>query len=507
MVVKAKVIEEQNFLEKSNYYKEYYIDRTYARLIQLGVFKTIKPVLIEIPGTDQIEVHYYLEPAMRRTFFVEPQATNSNGYLGVNATVKYIDKNLLRGAQKFTFAISGGFESSPAVFGVQNDQTVKKETRSFNTFEFGPYIRYELPKLTPFGFLTLSKRHRPRTIMNASMNFQKRSDFQRSIVQLSYYWKFSSVDRLQTFTLGLPLLSSVSYVTIDKSADFEKRINDLNDLFLKNSYSNQFIIEDLKFGWQYNNTEKKDKRSKDIFFYNLNVVFAGNFLSLFSSKQDTVAGGSKAFLKNAYSQFVKLDNELIYSYPFKRGHSMHFKFQGGFGLPYGNTSLSLPYDYAFYAGGANDNRGWRSRTMAPGSYQKDLDSSRTITQIGDIRLGASVEYRIKISKLIRTAIFADAGNIWLMNKDVNRPGSQFSKNWYKEIGLAMGAGVRLDFNFFVLRLDAGIPIYNPYVTEGSRWIFNSHTNYNNQLKTLWGNNWKVYRGFIPVLHLGIGYPF
>ncbi len=506
LIVKAKVLEEQNFLEKDNYYKEYYLDRTYTRLLQLGVFQTIKPMFVEIPGTNRVDIHYYLEPAPRRTLFAEPQATNSNGYLGVSATIKYINKNLFLGAEKFSVSLSGGFESSPPIFGQQDGQEIRKETRSFNTFEFGPTIKYELPKLTPFGKIQLSKRHRPRTIMSLGYNFQKRPDFKRSMIQMSYTYRFN-VDKTQTFEFGLPFASVVSYVKIDKTDDFDSKINNLNDLFLRNSYSNQFIWQDAKLGFQYNNKDKDGKVSKDLFYYRLSLDFAGNVLGMFKSVQDTNVNGQRTFLKLPYSQFFKLDNEMIYSYPFSIDNSIHFRGLAGLGKPYGNSKTSLPYDYSFFAGGANDNRGWRSRTLGPGSYQKDLDSNRTITQIGDIRFGASVEYRIKIGGIFRWAFFADAGNIWLINEDVNRPGAKFSKNWYKEIAFSAGMGLRIDFSFFVVRLDAGIPIYNPALPNANRWVFNPQGSYHDQLKSIWGGDWKYYKGFRPVFHFGIGYPF
>ena len=109
----------------------------------------------------------------------------------------------------------------------------------------------------------------------------------------------------------------------------------------------------------------------------------------------------------------------------------------------------MPYDYSFFAGGSNDNRGWRARSLGPGAYKYYLDSNSTVTQIGDIHLGFSFEYRFKLSKVIQSALFVDAGNIWTNKEDNNRPNGEFSKNWLKQIAFAAGTGLRLDLEYFL----------------------------------------------------------
>jgi hypothetical protein len=204
-------------------------------------------------------------------------------------------------------------------------------------------------------------------------------------------------------------------------------------------------------------------------------------------------------------------------------------------VPYGNTVTSLPYDYSFFGGGANDNRGWKARQLGPGGYKYYLDTNRTATQIGDIRIAGSAEYRFSMGQMIKGALFFDAGNIWTLNEDVNRPGSQFSSDWFKQIALSGGAGIRLDLDFFIVRLDIGLPITNPALPSGGKWIFQSRESYYKEGIPLYGqeaidlylsknpnvitppdieDSWifiKEYnlmlRPFMPQFHIGIGYPF
>lgn len=507
--IDPEVIEVQNYLEHDNWYKEYYLERSYTRLLQLGLFQVIKPVLIEIPGAKLIDVHYYLVPSKRQSFGFEPRTTTSNGFLGVSASVNYTNKNLFGGAEKLTFAIGGGFESQPPVFTTLDGKKVKTAGRSFNTFEIGPSLKLDLPGLFPTKVTALSKRQRPRTVMSTAYNYQARSEFTRHIFQLNYLWKFY-VSKTQIFQIGLPGLSTVKYVNIQPSADFQNKIETLNDLFLRNSYSNQFIWQDLKLTFEYNNKDKDNKSGKSLFYMNSAFDLAGNTLSLFQGSQDTITGGQFSIFGVGYSEFARIDNELIYSLPLPYKTSIHARLLAGAGLPYGNTVTSLPYDYGFFGGGANDNRGWRSRSLGPGAYKYYLDSNRTVTQIGDMRLGGSVEFRFSMGDMFKGALFMDAGNVWTFREDVNRPGSQFTSNWYREIALSAGAGLRLDLDFFILRFDFGWPLTEPSMPKGEKWIFNKvRDDYQQEIDSYYPSGTKVQipKPFSFVYHFGIGFPF
>lgn len=509
MFVKPGIIELQNYLEKENYYKEYYLERTYTRLLQLGVFSNVKPVIVEIEGTPYIDVHYYLVPAKRQSFSFEPKATTSNGFLGVSASLNYANKNLFRGAENLTFTISGGFESQPPIFDESVDgQKIKQAGRSFNTFEIGPSVKLDMPGLLPLKrAVYMSKRQRARTIITAAYNYQNRTDFSRKNAQLSYLWRFFGGET-QIFQIGLPTTSVIKYVDISKSADFTSKIEALNDVFLRNTYSDQFIWQDWKLTYEYNTTEKKNKKTNANIYFKTSFDPAGNMLSLFNKSLDTTETGQYAIFGLGYSQFLRLDNEVIYAQPINKKSSWNMRFLVGGGKPYGNSKTSLPYDYGFFGGGANDNRGWRARALGPGAYKYYLDSNRTATQIGDIRFGISAEYRFSLGGIFKGAIFSDAGNVWTWNDDKNRAGSQISNQFYKQIAVSAGVGLRVDLDFFIIRLDLGIPISNPALPQGSKWIFQSRSAFNQELANTPGIDLStVAKPFTPVLSFGIGYPF
>ena len=97
---------------------------------------------------------------------------------------------------------------------------------------------------------------------------------------------------------------------------------------------------------------------------------------------------------------------------------------------------------------------------------------------------------------MNAAVFADAGNVWLLNEDDTRPGGKFSKDFAKELAVGAGVGLRLDFSILILRLDLAVPLRIPYYQEGERWTFD---------KIDFGSG--AWRKDNLILNIAIGYPF
>ena len=165
----------------------------------------------------------------------------------------------------------------------------------------------------------------------------------------------------------------------------------INDPFLSNSYSSQFIWQDFKFSIEYNNKDRDYLNGKKRFldaniYFNSTIDAAGNLLYLFRKIQEKNELDQFMFRDLAYSQFIRIDNQFIASRNIKQTQSINLKLSIGGGQPFGNSTTSMPYDYSFFGGGSNDNRGWRSRALGPGSYKYHLDSNSLITQVADIRI-------------------------------------------------------------------------------------------------------------------------
>lgn len=516
LFVSPSLIEAQNYLENNNYYKEYYLERSFERLVQLNIFSVIKPEITETyPGSGVVRVDYQLVPATKQSFSFEPKAKNSNGFLGLSASLNYNNKNIFRTGTNFVFSISGGFESNPSVFSKDaNGNKVKTQDRSLNTKEIGPSAKLDIPGLFPFGVTILGKRQRPRTELSSAYNYQKRTDFSRSVLQFNYIYKFLVGDgKTQSVSFGLPGASVIKYVSLKPQPEFTAKLNALNDLFLKNAYRDQFIWEDFRVTYDFDNDKKTIRKTPKLrFTYSGSFSIAGNVLNAITSispKYDSA--GHKLFLGISYAQFSVIDNKVIAYYKTGKHSVLAFRTMAGIGFPMKNSPISLPYDYSFFAGGSNDNRGWVARTLGPGAYQGLLDPNFVITQIGDIRFNMSLEYRFGMGTgILNHAFFTDAGNIWTRKEDSNRPGGGISANFYKELGISVGYGLRFDFTYFLFRLDLGFPIHIPSLPEGERWVFTDKSEFYTKAEAVYGADYRKYipkNLYRPYLHFGIGLPF
>ena len=519
--VSPSIIEAQSLLEKGNLLRENYIEDSYTRLQNLLLFQTIKMEVEEVEGSDEVDIHYYLTPSKKESFSFQPRVSSSNGFLGISAGLNYTNKNLFKGAERLTFGLNGGFQSQPVIFDeleVSND--IATVTNRLYQFEISPSVKYEVPGLMMIKRSKVNKSRNGKTFLSSAYSYQNRDVFSKEIFQLNYTWQYD-VGKKQRFSMGVPGLSQIKFVNINKSLDFDQKLNELNDLFLKNTYSNQFIWEDWKLVFEYKSTFDKDKKYASSFYMRSSLDLAGNLLHLFRKYQeeDTTGQhlGQNRLFGLVYSQFTRLDNEIIFTKPISKKKSINMHLLTVVGLPYGNSNTSMPYDYSFYAGGSNDVRGWRARSLGPGSYKYYLDTGRTAVQVADIRISASAEYRFEFSEFLKGALFLDAGNIWTLREDENRVGSKFSSSWFKELALASGVGFRMDFDFFLIRFDLGFKLHNPAMPKGEKWIFQSRDKYNQEIKDFIieneANGGTVTRSkidttpFRPQISFGIGYPF
>jgi outer membrane protein insertion porin family len=194
--------------------------------------------------------------------------------------------------------------------------------------------------------------------------------------------------------------------------------------------------------------------------------------------------------------YIKMEHDFRYYLKLSNRNKWANRLFIGAGLPFGN-SRELPYIKQFFSGGTNSIRAFRARSIGPGSYLPVNDAeSFTPDQSGDIKLELNTEYRSKLFSIVEGAIFIDAGNIWIKNKDVNRPGAEISKDFLNDLAVGAGAGIRLDLSFLILRGDLAFPIRKPYLPKNERWVIDDIN-----------LGIKQWRKENLVFNLAIGYPF
>ena len=179
----------------------------------------------------------------------------------------------------------------------------------------------------------------------------------------------------------------------------------------------------------------------------------------------------KKIFNTPFAQYVKTDFDLHYTRTFSNDWDWANRLQVGIGLPYSNSAL-LPFAKQYIIGGSSSIRGFRVRNLGPGTYKPTADDQRFFQIIGgDYKFLLNTEIRIPITKELSTAIFVDAGNIWTKDTLIFGPAGKLTKNWYKELAVATGFGLRFDASVLIIRADLGMPLRKPYLPDGQRWVF------------------------------------
>jgi len=274
-------------------------------------------------------------------------------------------------------------------------------------------------------------------------------------------------------------------VDVSLEPDFQEIINDEPNDRIRNQYTDHMTLGP-KYSFIFNNQDIN--KLKNFIFFRMNLETSGNLLQLLryplNAKQDSA--GYFTYFGVRYSQYFKSDIDFRFYNVIDKTKSLVYRFYFGVGVPYGNSDV-LPLEKGFYAGGSNGMRGWTYRLLGPGSYSNSED---VFDRMGDIQIEANIEYRFPMYKWFKGALFADIGNIWLLEPNESYPGGEIELNdFYKELAIDMGFGFRFDFDFFILRLDVAAKAVNPARPEGNRWVLNK-----TQFSSLLWN-------------LGIGYPF
>ena len=228
----------------------------------------------------------------------------------------------------------------------------------------------------------------------------------------------------------------------------------------------------------------------DVVYVRGQIETAGNLLSGINDMlHSETVDGSYQILNTKYAQFIKAEMDFRYYHFITKGIKLAYRTFGGIGVPYGNLNV-LPFEKRYFCGGASSVRAWAVRNLGPGSFS---DSLITIpNQTADIKLEANLEYRFKLFWVLEGALFVDAGNIWDLRKTPERPGAEFRwDKFYNDIAIGYGLGIRLDFSFFIFRLDWGLKGRDPSQPVGHRWL-------------QW---YKKMTSYDYAFNVGIGYPF
>ena len=471
---KPSVFERAMFFRKGDVYNRTDHNRSLNRLVNLGTFRFVKNRFVEVDSLvdPRLDVYYQLTPYQRKSIRAEVTArSNSANFNGSEFTLSWKNRNTFRAAELLTVSAY-----------VSTDVQVSAASRNFNNiFRYGAEANLSIPRfISPFK-INSSSAFVPRTRIQLGYDFLNRpQNYTLTSLRTSfgYSWKETVSKEHQ---LNILAVNYVQPTNVSRSYDSVANLNPT----LRHAIEKQFIVGP---NYNFNYTNSAQTTKTHTFYYNGNVDVSGSI------------PGISSLISTPMSQYFRLDNDFRHYLKLGPGSQLATRFIAGFGHSYGN-STSLPYIKQFFIGGTNSLRGFRARTLGPGTYRDpNIDLGEiSADQSGDIKLEFNTEYRPKIAGIVKGAVFIDAGNIWLQREETGRlarPGVKFSKDFLKELAVDAGLGLRFDLTFLVLRTDLAFPVRKPWLPEGTRMVLDN-INFAD----------KGWRKDNLIFNLAIGYPF
>ena len=439
------------------------------RLINLGVYKFVKNRFEVDPYVDELNTFYYLTPLPKKTLRAEISGNSkSNNDVGSLVTFSWRNKNFLGGAELLAFN---------AYFGTELQYS--GSLNGFNTNKFGGEVSITTPKfLIPFFVFNTKGAYVPKSFAKLGydvLNRTKLYTLNSFHAELGYNWK--PTDRKEYKYSPI----AINYVQpLNVTQRYYDSINGVNgrpgDIALKKAIEKQFIIgSNATYTYDQIINDPKGKG----WYVLSNLDLSGNIAGLITHANIKKNGDTIKLFGAPFSEYVKLEEDVRHYSKVGINAIWANRIDIGVGLPYGN-SYQLPFIKQFFIGGNNSLRGFRSRTLGPGTYRSpNADSTNFYPdESGDIKLEINSEIRQKITGILEGALFIEAGNIWLKNKDKNKPGAEFTGKFLNQLAVDAGIGLRFNLQILLLRFDVAVPLRKPWLATQPSIKFGSNLVYN-----------------------------
>ena len=452
--LRLSVLRENTLIEPDNYFTSADLQKTYNKFSRLQVVKYTNIRFAEVPGTDTLNCDISLSTNKKNSVMFQPEGTNTAGDLGAAASLTYENRNVFNGAETFSIKLRAAFEAITGLEGYQN-----QDYEEYNVEGKLSFPRFVVP--------FLSRRYRKQSMafseLSVSYNMQNRPEFSRRVFSAGWRYRWNDISRRRQYKFDLIDLNYIymPWISPTFKSEYLDDASSRNSI-LRYNYEDLFI---MKMGFGFSHTNKTEA-------YKLNVETAGNLLRAMSKVLGGTpnADGQYTLFNIAYAQYVKVDFDYTKLFAIDHRNNLALHVGVGVACPYGNSNI-LPFEKRYFSGGANSVRGWSVRGLGPGKFKGNNGSIDFINQTGDVKLDFNLELRSYLFWKLYGAAFVDAGNIWTLRSYEEQPGGQFLVDeFYKQIAVAYGLGLRLNFDYFILRFDMGMKAVNPaYDTQRAHY--------------------------------------
>ena len=471
---KNKLFERTITLKAGEVFKQQEYYNTLFNLSKAGVWQTVNIQLIEVPYTNnQVDIviemtpakKYGFEAALELSYSASSNTSNvlAGNLFGLSGNVSLVNRNLAKEAIKMTHNIRAGIEFNNGSSG-SNGKFINSNELGYNNITSFPRLLFpQIPKL----FNRSKEDKNGETFINVGLAKNTRLNlFELQSVKTTFGW--TGINKKNWKWTWSPLNAEFSNL-LNQSDSFRTIVNE--NPFLKFSYNTAFVAGmNIGFSKTLSNLPHPNSLSKE-------------FSTRFNLEESGLTWGLLPVLNKYKRRYIKVDAEIKHTIKYPKT-SLAFRGFLGVGIPLlgSDTNRTLPFFKQYFGGGSNSMRAWPVRGIGPGGRPLiPFSSTQTIfnDRTGDMQFEGNIEYRYDIARIIpntltlRGALFADIGNIWNLkntNIDGTADSSQFNiKNIYRQLGVAAGTGLRLDFSYFIVRLDFGFRFKRPelfYINDG-----------------------------------------
>ncbi|MCF2578339.1 MULTISPECIES: translocation and assembly module lipoprotein TamL [Prevotellaceae] len=450
MALRPNVLQNNTTIKEGNKFSAAEVQNTYNNFSRLNAVRFTNIHFDENEEDGLLDCGIKVSTRKPNTISFQPEGTNTEGDFGAAATLTYSNNNIFRGSELFSVQFRGAYEAIKGLDGYQNQ----------NYIEYNVETRLAFPRIiAPFLSQNVRYDNSAKSELMFSYNMQNRPEFHRRVLTSAwrYYWKglhglSYRFDLIDINFVHMPWISSTFKSNYLDDTNYRNAI-------LKYNYEDLFIVKSgVNISYSYKNQA-----------FRTNIEVGGNVLNAIShlTKAKKNSDGQYTLFKIAYAQYVKgdFDYTRLLQLDVKNQLALHFGL--GIAFPYGNSNI-LPFEKRYFSGGANSVRGWNVRELGPGKFRGSDGKIDFINQTGDMKLDMNVELRTALFWKFNGAFFIDAGNIWTLKNYKDQPGGQFKFDTFlKQLAVAYGLGLRVNFDYFIVRLDCGMKAINPAYTTSN----------------------------------------
>ena len=443
--LRPKVLFNNTFLTSGQTYSARELQDTYHHFGRLGAVRYTNISFREHPDEPVLDCDILISTNRPSTLSFQPEGTNTAGDLGAAATLTYQNRNIFHGSENLSIELRGAYEAIKGLEGYAQS----------NFLEYSVEARLAFPRfVAPFLNSNFRRRINATSEVSASYDLQDRPEFHRRVFSVGWKYKWNDERHHDRYQVDLLDLNYVSMPWISETFRREYLENTMSrNSILRYNYEDLFIMK-TGFGYSYNN---------GIIAIKANVETAGNLLNLASHMLHFHQNeeGQYTFVDLAYAQYARGTFDVTRNVQLDYNSQLVFHVGLGIAYPYGNSRI-LPFEKRYFSGGANSVRGWSVRSLGPGKFAGSDGRIDFINQTGDMKLDLNMEYRANLFWKFSGALFIDAGNIWTLREYKEQPGGQFRfSTFLQQLAASYGLGVRLNFDYFIIRFDMGMKAVNP----------------------------------------------